>query len=87
VAVTGGRGREGLGGAGLVLGALKEKGRRREEARGREAVGGRRGREVGRRLEVEDGPDRYAPPVSGAGSEREIAGRLGEVGRLLGRAE
>jgi hypothetical protein len=49
---------EGLGGAGLVLGALKEKGRRREEARGREAVGGRRGREVGRRLEVEDGPDR-----------------------------
>jgi hypothetical protein len=49
---------KGLGGAGLVLGALKEKGRRRGEARGRGAVGGRRGREVGRRLEVEDGPDR-----------------------------
>jgi hypothetical protein len=28
------------------------------EAWGRGAVGGRRGREVGRRLEVEDGPDR-----------------------------
>jgi hypothetical protein len=34
---------KGLGGVGLVRGALKEKGRRRGEARGRGATGGRRG--------------------------------------------
>jgi hypothetical protein len=28
--------------------------------------GGQRGREMGRRREVEGGPDRWAPPVSGA---------------------
>jgi hypothetical protein len=38
---------KGLGGAGLVRGALKEKGRRRGEARGHRASGGRRGQEGG----------------------------------------
>jgi hypothetical protein len=41
-----------------------------EAARGGEGArgsgGGRRGREMGGRLRVEDGPDRWAPPVSGA---------------------
>jgi hypothetical protein len=40
-----------------------------EAARGGEGArvsgGGRRGREMGRHREVEGGPDRWAPPVSG----------------------
>jgi hypothetical protein len=67
---------KGLGGVGLVRGALKEKGRRRGEARGRGATAAGAAREVGRRLELEDGPDRWAPPVSGAWEARGIAGRL-----------
>jgi hypothetical protein len=35
--------------------------------------GGWRGREVGRRLRVEDSPDRWAPPVSGVWEERGVS--------------
>jgi hypothetical protein len=67
VAVSGrGRARGGLRRCRLSAPRTGGKGRQRGEARGRGTTGGRRGREVGRRLEVEDGPDRWAPPVSGA---------------------
>jgi hypothetical protein len=48
-----------------VRGALKEKGRRRGEARGAWHRAAGTARKVGRRLRVEDDPDRWAPPVSG----------------------
>jgi hypothetical protein len=56
---------KGLGGTGLVRGALKEKGSGagRRGGTGHRAVGA--ARKVGRHLELEDGPDRWAPPVSG----------------------
>jgi hypothetical protein len=77
VAVSGrGRGGDGLGRCRLGAPRTGGKGRRRGEARGRGATAAGAAREVGRRLELEDGPDRWAPPVSGAWEARGIAGRL-----------
>jgi hypothetical protein len=42
--------------------------------------GGRRGREMGRRLKVGDDPDRWAPPVSGVRVRGKVSGPAGVSG-------
>jgi hypothetical protein len=81
---------KGLGGAGRVCGALKEKGRRRGGGGEAPGCGGRpRPERKGRQRKVEEGHDRWAH-LSAGGREREgmwasgigKTGRIGLVGRL-----
>jgi hypothetical protein len=63
-----------------MLGALKEKGRRRGEGESTPGSGGGRRGRGGAAPEVGDDPDRWAPPVSGVRVRGELAGRLGVSG-------